>query len=74
MVIMTLAALICQFETSTLAARLPMGVKTQLVRELCHAYTRDMSSRIRRLIVQSAIVALHRHNLPEYARVARLTL
>ena len=66
--------LIRQFDTSDLATRLPVGIKRQLVHALCIEYTKTMTTRIRRVVVQSAVVALERHHLPEYAQVARSVL
>ena len=74
MSIVTLASLIGQFETSDLAQRIPVAIKSKIVHELCIEYTKDMTTRIRSVVVNSTIVALQRQNLHAYARVARLAL
>jgi hypothetical protein len=45
-----------------------------MVHALCLEYTQSMSTRLRRVVVQSAVVALERHQLHEYAQVARSVL
>ncbi len=74
MTIVTLATLIREFDTSDLATFLPLDIKRQMVHALCIEYTKSMTTRIRRVVVQSAVVALERHHLPEYAQVARSVL
>ena len=74
MTIPTLATLIRAFDTSGWSTRLPIGIKRQMVHALCLEYTQSMSTRLRRVVVQSAVVALERHQLHEYAQVARSVL
>ena len=70
----TLASLIRQFETTDLAMRLSIAIKRTMIRALCTEYTKGMSNRIRRVVLDSTILALSRHGLLEYAESARLAM
>ena len=71
MTVITLSELISQFEASDLAVRIPVAIKTKIVHELCREYTKDMSEKIRRVVVNSSIISLKRKNLHDYAQAAR---
>jgi hypothetical protein len=74
MSVMTLAALVGHFETSDAALYMPTDTKMLIVRALCREYTKGMSTRIRRVVVRSAVLSLTRQHLDDYADVCRSTL